>query len=151
MSNISAARLAREMREIVTAKDIEATGIILENLDDKLTKMRGFINGPPDSPYETSLTLRTVLLSVQSLLDLPEPKDPQDAVVAKQKMSEPELFEKTARFWTQHYANGSGEKDAEFLQKIKNLKEMGVNEDKAISTLSCCGWSSERSIDYIFN
>ncbi|GMS88387.1 hypothetical protein PENTCL1PPCAC_10562, partial [Pristionchus entomophagus] len=54
--------------------------------------------------WAASLTLRTVLLSIQSLLALPEPNDPQDAVVAKQKMAEPELFERTARFWTQHYA-----------------------------------------------
>ncbi|GMT19828.1 hypothetical protein PFISCL1PPCAC_11125, partial [Pristionchus fissidentatus] len=38
--------------------------------------------------WAASLTLRTVLLSIQSLLALPEPKDHQDAVVAKQKMSE---------------------------------------------------------------
>ncbi|KAK6020064.1 hypothetical protein OSTOST_14288, partial [Ostertagia ostertagi] len=39
-----------------------------------------------------SLTLRTVLLSIQALMCSPEPKDPQDAVVAKQYMSNPGLF-----------------------------------------------------------
>lgn len=39
-----------------------------------------------------SLTLRTVLLSIQALMCSPEPKDPQDAVVAKQYMSNPALF-----------------------------------------------------------
>lgn len=38
------------------------------------------------------MTIRTVLLSVQSLLALPEPKDPQDAVVASQCLSNPNLF-----------------------------------------------------------
>lgn len=38
------------------------------------------------------MTLRTVLLSVQSLLALPEPKDPQDAVVASQCLLNPNLF-----------------------------------------------------------
>lgn len=40
-----------------------------------------------------SLTLRTVLLSIQALLCTPEPKDPQDAVVAKQYMNKRSMFE----------------------------------------------------------
>ncbi|GMS88395.1 hypothetical protein PENTCL1PPCAC_10570, partial [Pristionchus entomophagus] len=97
------------------------------------------------------LSLRTVLLSVQALLALPEPKDPQDAVVAKQKIAEPELFEKTARFWTQHYAKGDGVKDKEFVEKIKMMREMGVTEDQSISTLSCCGWDLSKATDYLFS
>ncbi|KHJ84228.1 ubiquitin--protein ligase, partial [Oesophagostomum dentatum] len=42
--------------------------------------------------WAASLTLRTVLLSIQALMCSPEPKDPQDAVVAKQYMSNPALF-----------------------------------------------------------
>jgi ubiquitin-conjugating enzyme (huntingtin interacting protein 2) len=38
------------------------------------------------------MTLRTVLLSVQSLLCSPEPKNPQDAVVAKQFLKDVNLF-----------------------------------------------------------
>lgn len=38
------------------------------------------------------MTLRTVLLSVQSLLAAPEPKDPQDAIVAKQCLTNKDLF-----------------------------------------------------------
>ena len=38
------------------------------------------------------MTLRTVLLSIQALLTSPEPSDPQDAVVAKQYIDNPELF-----------------------------------------------------------
>lgn len=38
------------------------------------------------------MTLRTVLLSVQSLLTAPEPKDPQDAIVAKQCLTNKDLF-----------------------------------------------------------
>ncbi|GMR41531.1 hypothetical protein PMAYCL1PPCAC_11726, partial [Pristionchus mayeri] len=139
------------IHQVISAKDKENSGITVELIDEKLTKLRGTIRGPPDSPYEASLTLRTVLLSVQSLLALPEPKDPQDAVVAKQKMNEPQLFEMTARFWTSHYAKGRRGKDDELVKKIEKLREMGVTEDHSISTLSCCGWNLDRAIAYIFS
>lgn len=53
-----------------------------------------------------SLTLRTVLLSIQSLLCEPQPNDPQDAVVANQYLKNVELFKKTAMYWAQHFAKG---------------------------------------------
>lgn len=52
MSNIAFSRIQRECREVVTNKDIESTGIMIEMLNDQLTRMKGTINGPPDSPYE---------------------------------------------------------------------------------------------------
>ena len=55
--------------------------------------------------WSPALTLKTALLSVQSLLASPEPKDPQDAVVARQYMAEHELFVRAAKQWTQQYAN----------------------------------------------
>lgn len=53
-----------------------------------------------------AMTLRTVLLSIQSLLCDPQPNDPQDAVVANQYLSNIELFKKTALYWAQHFAKG---------------------------------------------
>lgn len=55
-----------------------------------------------------ALTLRTVLLSLQALLSAAEPDDPQDAVVAKQFKENRKAFNKTAKFWTQYYAEGGG-------------------------------------------
>ena len=52
------------------------------------------------------MTLRTVLLSIQALLQAAEPDDPQDAVVARQYKEDPELYRKTARHWAQVYAGG---------------------------------------------
>lgn len=54
------------------------------------------------------LTLRSTLVSLQSLLCSPEPKDPQDAEVAKHYMSDRKGFEETARYWTQVYAQPPG-------------------------------------------
>ncbi|GAA5860700.1 hypothetical protein JCM3774_006257 [Rhodotorula dairenensis] len=49
-------------------------------------------------------TLRTCLVSLQSLLSTPEPSDPQDAEVAKHYLTDRAGFESTARYWTEVYA-----------------------------------------------
>ncbi|CAO1634010.1 unnamed protein product [Jaminaea pallidilutea] len=53
------------------------------------------------------LTLKSTLLSLRSLLCSPEPNDPQDAEVAKHFLADKAGWEKTARYWTEIYANGS--------------------------------------------
>ncbi|KAI0727145.1 ubiquitin-conjugating enzyme/RWD-like protein, partial [Fomitopsis betulina] len=53
------------------------------------------------------LTLKSTLISLQSLLCSPEPRDPQDAEVAKHYMTSKASFEDTARYWTEIYAGGS--------------------------------------------
>ncbi|KAI0775591.1 ubiquitin-conjugating enzyme/RWD-like protein [Trametes elegans] len=54
------------------------------------------------------LTLKSTLISLQSLLCSPEPRDPQDAEVAKHYMTSKSSFEDTARYWTMVYAGGPG-------------------------------------------
>lgn len=54
------------------------------------------------------LTLKSTLISLQSLLCSPEPNDPQDAEVAKHYMTSKASFEETARYWTMIYAGGPG-------------------------------------------
>lgn len=53
------------------------------------------------------LTLKSTLMSLRSLLCSPEPNDPQDAQVATHYLRDRDDFEKTARYWTEIYANGS--------------------------------------------
>ncbi|PWY98775.1 putative UBC1-E2 ubiquitin-conjugating enzyme [Testicularia cyperi] len=53
------------------------------------------------------LTLKSTLMSLRSLLCSPEPNDPQDAEVAKHYLRDRKDFEKTAKYWTEIYANGS--------------------------------------------
>ncbi|KAK0522501.1 Ubiquitin-conjugating enzyme E2 1 [Tilletia horrida] len=53
------------------------------------------------------LTLKSTLLSLRSLLCSPEPNDPQDAEVAKVYLSDQAAFVRTAKYWTEIYANGS--------------------------------------------
>jgi len=52
------------------------------------------------------LTLKSTLISLQSLLCSPEPNDPQDAEVAKHYMTSKQSFNDTARYWTHIYAGG---------------------------------------------
>ncbi|KAG9011781.1 hypothetical protein FRB90_007081 [Tulasnella sp. 427] len=52
------------------------------------------------------LTLKSTLISLQSLLCSPEPNDPQDAEVAKHYMTSRSSFNDTARYWTEIYAGG---------------------------------------------
>jgi ubiquitin-conjugating enzyme (huntingtin interacting protein 2) len=54
----------------------------------------------PSDAWTPVLTLRSTLVSLQSLLCSPEPKDPQDAEVAKHYLSDRKGFESTARYWT---------------------------------------------------
>jgi len=54
------------------------------------------------------LTLKSTLISLQSLLCSPEPNDPQDAEVAKHFTASKGSFDETARYWTQIYAGGPG-------------------------------------------
>ncbi|KAI9746673.1 MAG: Ubiquitin-conjugating enzyme E2 1 [Claussenomyces sp. TS43310] len=57
------------------------------------------------SAWSPVLTIKSALLSLQSLLSTPEPKDPQDAEVASMLMHHPDQFEKVAREWAVKYAN----------------------------------------------
>ena len=56
------------------------------------------------SAWSPVLTIKSALLSLQSLLSTPEPKDPQDAQVAKMLMTNPAEFERTAREWAIKHA-----------------------------------------------
>ncbi|KAK5000327.1 Ubiquitin-conjugating enzyme E2 1 [Elasticomyces elasticus] len=50
------------------------------------------------------LTLKSALISLRSLLSSPEPKDPQDAEVARMLITNPREFERVAREWAIKYA-----------------------------------------------
>ncbi|KAK6428634.1 Ubiquitin-conjugating enzyme E2 1 [Oleoguttula sp. CCFEE 5521] len=50
------------------------------------------------------LTLKSALISLQSLLSSPEPKDPLDAEVAAMLLSRPEQFNHIARDWAVRFA-----------------------------------------------
>ncbi|TIB38730.1 hypothetical protein E3P86_01468 [Wallemia ichthyophaga] len=89
------------------------------------------------------LTLKSTLISLQSLLCSPAPDDPQDAVVAKVYTTDRKKFESTARLWTQGIykegessnlspvaAAGLGQED------VDKFTSMGFSESQVIDVLS---------------
>ncbi|KAI1499560.1 ubiquitin carrier protein [Biscogniauxia marginata] len=56
------------------------------------------------SAWSPVLTIKSTLLSLQSLFESPEPKDPQDAEVAKMMINDPEGFNKKAHEWAVMHA-----------------------------------------------
>lgn len=77
------------------------------------------------------LTLKSTLISLQSLLCSPEPNDPQDAEVAKHYSTSKSSFEDTAIYWTQIYAGGPGPKE----KKGKGSSRSDVRDEVAIAGL----------------
>jgi ubiquitin-conjugating enzyme (huntingtin interacting protein 2) len=95
------------------------------------------------------LTLKSTLISLQSLLCSPEPNDPQDAEVAKHYMTSRSSFEETARYWAITYAGAprktdQGPKDVDEEVAIAGLEKahvdkfesMGFERGKVVRTLS---------------
>lgn len=99
--------------------------------------------------WAAAMTLRTVLLSLQALMAAAEPDDPQDAVVAKQYKENPEMFNSTAKHWTNVYAGGPN-KNTDFDNKIQRLADMGVLNHEARVALSTYNWDLERATESIF-
>lgn len=99
--------------------------------------------------WAAALTLRTVLLSLQSLLAAAEPNDPQDGVVAKQFLTNLPMFNETARHWTNVYANGP-HAVTEFNTQVERLLQMGVDEHMGRVALSSNNWDLELATQQLF-
>jgi ubiquitin-conjugating enzyme (huntingtin interacting protein 2) len=92
-------------------------------------------------------TLKSSLISLQSLLQSPEPNDPQDAEVARHYLSDKDGFDKTATYWTATYASPQGHEaatnEAELYGIDKDLVEqfenMGFSQPKIIEVLRRLG------------
>lgn len=97
------------------------------------------------------LTLKSSMISLQSLLCSPEPNDPQDAEVAKHYMTSKSSFEETARYWTEIYAGGPGPKSSKNVssfardeiaiagldpQHVAQFEKLGFERSKVVS-LNC--------------
>jgi ubiquitin-conjugating enzyme (huntingtin interacting protein 2) len=84
------------------------------------------------SQWSPVLTIKNALISLQSLLSTPEPKDPQDAEVAGMMLRNPSEFEHVAREWAvkhagapkREIAEGSGGATADSIKrKAQQAKE----------------------------
>mmetsp|Transcript_94355 Transcript_94355/g.141397 ORF Transcript_94355/g.141397 Transcript_94355/m.141397 type:complete len:196 (-) Transcript_94355:95-682(-) len=92
--------------------------------------------------WSPALTIKTALLSLQALMCSPEPGDPQDAEVAKMYTSDRKKFEKTAKFWTESYAQATSKDDA-----ISRVCEMGFDRASAQRALDKHNWDESAAVN----
>lgn len=82
------------------------------------------------------LTIKSALLSLQSLLSTPEPKDPQDAEVAGMLLRNPKEFNRIAAEWAVKYAGAQKKERAETsggatAEAIKKRQKKSKEEEEA--------------------
>lgn len=95
--------------------------------------------------WSPALTLKTLLWTLQALLQDPCARDPLNHEVGRQMIRSQEVYHKTARFWTKEYATeaastGTGETDEENLITQVMGQRIRGDRDSAIRYLSGRGW-----------
>ena len=95
--------------------------------------------------WSPALTIRTALLSIQALLSLPEPDDPQDAEVAAMYKQNRPMFIQTAKYWTSTFAQEIGDKTQE--DSIQRIVEMGFDPAQARAALEKHEWDETRALN----
>ena len=86
-----------------------------------------------------------VLISLQSLMCEPVPNDPQNLYIAKQYMTDINLFKKTAKLWVEEYANPL----RIYEKKINEIKDMGFSEIQAKNALKKTNEDVEKAINIL--
>lgn len=80
------------------------------------------------------LTIKSALISLQSLLSTPEPKDPQDAEVASMLMRNPKEFEHIAKEWAITHAGAprkqAGESSGGATDESVRQRELRSKEEE---------------------
>ncbi|KAF5380739.1 hypothetical protein D9757_007152 [Collybiopsis confluens] len=94
------------------------------------------------------LTLKSTLISLQSLLCSPEPNDPQDAEVAKHYTTSKGSFEETARYWTHIYAGGPGTKQSKGSAGRDEVAIAGL-EQAHVDQFESLGFPRNKVIDVL--
>ncbi|GAV52878.1 hypothetical protein ZYGR_0AI01600 [Zygosaccharomyces rouxii] len=96
------------------------------------------------------ITLKSALISLQALLQSPEPNDPQDAEVAQHYLRDKESFSKTAALWTRLYGTSNGsapvEKEVDEARLygidpnlVKEFESQGFDKVKIVEVLRRLG------------
>ncbi|KAK9469693.1 P-loop containing nucleoside triphosphate hydrolase protein [Lipomyces arxii] len=93
------------------------------------------------------LTLRSSLISLQSLLASPEPNDPQDAEVANHYRTDRAGFDSTAKYWAKVYAGADGATQASQPTKNPNVYELYGIDKESVESLQSMGFDQQKIID----
>lgn len=89
-------------------------------------------------------TLKSSLISLQSLLQSPEPNDPQDAEVAKHYLTNLAGFKETAAYWTKIYASP----DKSQQQPLKDSALYGI-DDSIVVQFENMGFPRDKIIEVL--
>jgi len=97
------------------------------------------------------LTLKSTLISLQSLLCSPEPNDPQDAEVAKHYMTSRASFDDTARYWAETYAGAPPRGQKSELKLAKERDEIAIAglERAHVEQFESVGFERSKVIDVL--
>ncbi|KAH3900771.1 E2 ubiquitin-conjugating protein UBC1 SCDLUD_003776 [Saccharomycodes ludwigii] len=96
------------------------------------------------------ITLKSALISLQALLQSPEPNDPQDAEVARHYLSDKESFNKTAALWTRTYApNDEVQTNTGNVTAATDPCEMFGIEKNLVDTLCSNGFAKDSVIEVL--
>ncbi|KAJ3385980.1 citrate synthase [Entophlyctis sp. JEL0112] len=101
------------------------------------------------------LTLKTALISLQSLMSDPAADNPQDAMVAKHYLSDRSGFDETARLWTRQYAGAptNTSSDADYIDPsidraaLQRLCDMGFDKKQAAEALKKFNGNETRAVE----
>lgn len=97
--------------------------------------------------WSPALTLKTALLSLQALLSSPEPDDPQDAVVARQYITDRAAFTTQAKLWTENFAVPGQLATPD--DKVNRIMEMGFTRAAAVSALEATGGEETAALELL--
>ncbi|KAK8029576.1 ubiquitin conjugating enzyme [Apiospora rasikravindrae] len=80
------------------------------------------------SAWSPVLTIKSSLLSLQSLLESPEPKDPQDAEVARMMIADPDGFNAKAHEWAISHAGAPKNTKFQSVRPRTNPAKQEIDE-----------------------
>ncbi|KAI6016472.1 ubiquitin-conjugating enzyme/RWD-like protein [Pisolithus microcarpus] len=149
-------------------KNDKTSNISIDLIDSSPFHLKGSFPGPKDTPvrrrrlevdivdsesypfqpvkmkfhhqnaWSPVLTLKSTLISLQSLLCSPEPNDPQDAEVAKHYMTSQNSFEETARYGRRPMLRGRSQRKGRYQRTWKGRAQfegLGFERSKVIDVL----------------
>lgn len=90
------------------------------------------------------ITLKSALISLQALLQSPEPNDPQDAEVAQHYLRDRESFNKTAALWTKLYASNTNNPSKD----VDEAELYGINAD-VVQEFESQGFEKEKIVEVL--
>ncbi|KAI0381234.1 ubiquitin-conjugating enzyme/RWD-like protein [Hypomontagnella monticulosa] len=82
------------------------------------------------SAWSPVLTIKSTLLSLQGLFESPEPKDPQDAEVAKMMLTDREAFNNKAHEWAVLHAKAPSNPKFQYMKPRTSVAPTQVDESR---------------------